>query len=118
MQMSNMNIVHHSHEALMRYARMLGFGEVHIKIDAKTGLHAIIAVHSNKRGSAIGGCRLYEYQSAGVAIKDALRLAYMMTLKASITELPHGGAKSVLIKPKKFVTEKRTSNHKPLLLNS
>ena len=32
---------------------------------------------------------------------DALRLAYMMTLKAAISDLPHGGAKSVIIAPKK-----------------
>jgi len=89
----------HTHEALMRYARQLGFGEVHTKIDSKTGLHAIIAIHSNKLGPAIGGCRCHTYTSIGPALKDALRLAYMMTLKAAVSDLPHGGAKSVILKP-------------------
>ena len=37
---------YYRHEALMRYARVLGFGEIHEKIDRKTGLHAIIAIHT------------------------------------------------------------------------
>lgn len=102
MAMSEQGKVYYKHEALMRYARLLDFGEIHTKIDRKTGLHAIIAIHSNKLGPAIGGCRLYEYDSAGPAIKDALRLAYMMTLKAAASDLPHGGAKSVILKPKRI----------------
>ncbi len=90
----------YSYDALMRYARRLGFGEIHTRIDAKTQLHAIIAIHSTKRGPAIGGCRFMEYQSCGDALHDVIRLAYMMTLKASISDLPHGGAKAVIIKPK------------------
>lgn len=90
---------HHRHGALMRYARMLGFGDIHTKIDPSTGLHAIIAIHNTQRGPAIGGCRLYDYRSAGLALKDALRLSYMMTLKAAASDLPHGGAKAVILKP-------------------
>jgi leucine dehydrogenase len=87
-------------EALMRYARYLGFGELHTCIDKETGLHAIIAIHSTLRGPAIGGCRFRDYDTTGDAIKDVLRLGYMMTLKAAVSRLPHGGAKSVIIKPK------------------
>ena len=87
------------YEALMRYAQMLGFGDVHIKIDPTVELHAIIAIHSTKRGPAIGGCRLYHYESNELAMKDALRLSYMMTLKAAAVDLPHGGAKAVILKP-------------------
>ena len=83
----------------MRYARILGFGEIHIKLDPNTGLHAIIAIHSTKRGPAIGGCRFYHYRSAGLAIKDDIRLAYMMTLKAASSDLPQGGPKSVILQP-------------------
>jgi leucine dehydrogenase len=89
----------YQHEALMRYAKRLGFGEIHTKIDHETGLHAMIAIHSNKLGPAIGGSRLHAYSSAGAGLKDALRLSYMMTLKAAISNLPHGGAKAVIIKP-------------------
>jgi len=89
----------YKHEALMRYARTLGFGEIHEKIDRKTGLHAIVAIHSTKLGPAIGGSRFFHYHAAGAALKDALRLSYMMTLKAAVSNLPHGGAKAVIIKP-------------------
>lgn len=90
----------YSHEALLRYARMLGFGDLHYRIDTKSGLQAIIAVHSTLRGPAIGGCRFYSYPSYGQALKDALRLASMMTVKAAACDLPHGGAKAVIIVPK------------------
>lgn len=84
----------------MRYAKMLGFGDIHTVIDSKTGLHAIVAIHNTKLGSAIGGCRIYEYKSAELALKDVIRLAYGMTMKAAISGLNHGGAKAVIIKPK------------------
>ncbi len=87
-------------EALVRYARKLGFGEIHTCIDKETGLHAIIAIHSTKRGPAIGGCRFKTYRSTGAAIKDVIRLGYMMTMKAAVSQLPNGGAKAVILKPK------------------
>lgn len=91
---------HPSYEALMRYARRLGFGDIHTKIDTSTGLNSIIAVHSTKLGPAIGGCRFYSYSNYALAMKDVLRLSYMMTIKAAACDLPHGGAKAVIIKPK------------------
>lgn len=101
------NKMHYNYEALTRYARALGFGEIHEKIDPHTGMHAIIAIHSNQLGPAIGGCRFKEYESASVALKDVLRLAYMMTLKAAVSGLPHGGAKAVILKPPHFDESKR-----------
>ena len=92
----------HSFESLMRYAKLLGFGDIHIKHDTDVGLHSIIAIHNTNRGPAIGGTRFYAYKTAGHALKDVLRLSYMMTLKAAISDLPHGGGKSVIIKPPKI----------------
>ena len=86
-------------DGLMRYASYLGYGKIHIKVDSKTGLRAIIAVHSTKLGPAIGGCRMIAYDNTNKAIEDALRLGYMMSYKAAITGVPHGGAKAVLIRP-------------------
>ncbi len=86
-------------DSLMRYARLLGYGDVHIKIDKETGLKAIIAIHNLKRGPAIGGCRIATYHSMDQGIEDALRLGYMMSYKAAINNLAHGGGKAVLIKP-------------------
>lgn len=75
-------------------------GDVYFKFDRATGLRAIIAIHNLNRGPAIGGCRLATYQTVGDALEDVLRLAYMMSYKSAISNLPHGGAKAVLIKPK------------------
>ncbi len=87
------------YNTLIRYAKMLRFGEIHTKIDPTTGLHAIIAIHNTKLGPAIGGCRFYSYKAAELALKDVLRLSYGMTLKAAACGLPHGGAKAVILKP-------------------
>jgi leucine dehydrogenase len=89
-----------AYDSLMRYARFLGYGDVHVKFDANTGLHAIVAIHNLNRGPAIGGCRFIPYHSMNKAMEDALRLGYMMSYKAAIANLNHGGAKSVIIKPK------------------
>lgn len=87
------------HDEVFQYAKELGFGEVHIKLDPATGLFAIIAIHSTKRGPSLGGCRCIEYPSVTDAIRDVLRLAQGMTYKAAAAELPLGGGKSVLMKP-------------------
>ena len=87
-------------DGLFRYAEFLNFGEVHIKFDPATGLKAIVAVHNLKRGPAIGGARMVRYPSTDAALEDVLRLAYMMSLKAAMSDLPHGGAKAVLLAPK------------------
>ena len=76
------------------------FGEVHFKHDKASGLKAIVAVHDSRLGPALGGCRFLPYDSDEDAIIDALRLARGMTYKAALARLPHGGGKSVLIRPK------------------
>ena len=90
---------HINHDALIRYARRLGTHELHTLLDRETGFQAIVAIHSTKLGSAIGGCRFYPYPSQSHALKDVLRLSYMMTLKAAVSDLPHGGAKAVIVQP-------------------
>ncbi len=87
-------------DGLFRYAERLNYGEVHIKFDPATGLRAIVAIHNLKLGPAIGGCRIANYALVDDAIEDAIRLGYMMSYKASISNLPHGGAKAVIMKPK------------------
>ena len=82
------------------YALSHGFGEVHFKVDPATGMKAIIAIHNTKLGPALGGCRFIEYTSTADAIHDAMRLARGMSYKAASVNLPLGGGKSVIIKPK------------------
>lgn len=63
----------------------------------KAGLHAIIAVHNTKLGPAIGGCRLYPYNSLDDALFDVCRLSRGMSHKNAAAGLPCGGAKGVII---------------------
>lgn len=91
---------------LIEYAESLGHGELHFKFDTAAGLRAIIAIHSTKRGPALGGCRCLEYGHVGDAVYDAMRLAHGMSYKAAIADLPFGGGKTVLLKPKHIPDKK------------
>jgi leucine dehydrogenase len=74
-----------------------GHEGVHAFFDEKTGLKAIIAVHSTARGPAAGGCRMWNYGSSEEAITDVLRLSRGMSYKNAIADLDLGGGKSVII---------------------
>jgi len=65
--------------------------------DEVSGLKAIIAVHNTNRGPALGGCRMWDYESEDEAVTDVLRLARGMTYKNALANLPYGGGKSVII---------------------
>jgi leucine dehydrogenase len=89
-------------DELLSYAKKLGFGEVFFKIDQINQLCAIVAIHSTRLGPALGGCRFIEYTSINLAIHDALRLAQGMSYKAALANLPLGGGKTVLMRPKEL----------------
>lgn len=63
----------------------------------KAGLKAIIAVHNTNLGPAIGGCRLWPYETYDAALFDVLRLSRGMSHKNAVAGLPHGGGKGVII---------------------
>jgi leucine dehydrogenase len=65
--------------------------------DSKVGLKAIIALHSTALGPATGGCRMWNYRNEEEALTDVLRLSKGMTYKNSISNLPLGGGKSIII---------------------
>lgn len=65
--------------------------------DRPSGFKAIIAIHNTKLGPALGGCRMWHYDSDEAAISDALRLAKGMTYKCAIAGLPYGGGKAVIL---------------------
>lgn len=65
--------------------------------DKKSGLKAIIAVHSTALGPSVGGCRLWDYANDEEALVDALRLSKGMTYKNAMAGLKMGGGKSVII---------------------
>ncbi len=77
----------------------LEYGEVHFARDAATGLKAIVAIHDTRLGPSLGGCRFIPYPHEELALVDALRLARGMTYKAAISNIPHGGGKSVIMRP-------------------
>jgi leucine dehydrogenase len=65
--------------------------------DREAGLRAIIAIHSTRRGPAVGGCRMWSYATEDEALRDALRLSRGMTYKAAIADVPFGGGKAVVM---------------------
>ena len=67
-----------------------------VRRGARSGAYTIIAVHSTALGPALGGCRLTTYAHPGDAVKDALRLAEGMTLKAAVAGVELGGGKGVV----------------------
>ena len=74
-----------------------GHEAVHSFFDERTGLKAIIAVHSTARGPAAGGCRMWPFSTAQAALDDALRLSRAMSYKNAMADLELGGGKAVII---------------------
>jgi len=70
---------------------------VHLFSDSKSGMHAIIAVHSTALGPSSGGVRFWHYSDARAAITDALRLSRGMSYKSAMAGLPIGGGKGVIL---------------------
>ena len=71
---------------------------LHLCIDSATGLKAVIAIHNERLGPAMGGCRYLAYPDDDTAMVDAIRLAQGMTYKAALAGLPLGGGKAVIIR--------------------
>jgi leucine dehydrogenase len=61
------------------------------------GLRAIIAIHDTTLGPALGGTRMWPYETEEQALRDALRLSRGMTYKAAVSGLNLGGGKAVII---------------------
>lgn len=74
--------------------------------DEQSGLKAIICIHDTTLGPALGGTRMWTYETEEAAIEDALRLARGMTYKNAAAGLNLGGGKTVVIgDPKKDKSE-------------
>lgn len=70
---------------------------VHMFDDPKTGLRAVIAIHSTHLGPAAGGTRFWHYADQQAALTDALRLSRGMSYKNAMAGLPAGGGKAVIL---------------------
>ena len=71
--------------------------ELHFVTDERSGLKAIVAIHSTHLGPAAGGARFWHYAENSEAVTDALRLSRGMSYKNAMAGLPLGGGKSVIL---------------------
>ena len=69
---------------------------VHFFSDEKSGLRAVIAVHSTALGPSSGGTRMWDYSDSNAMVTDALRLSQGMSYKNAMASIPHGGGKAVI----------------------
>lgn len=65
--------------------------------DRTSGLKAIIAIHDTTLGPALGGTRMWNYETEEEAFEDVLRLSRGMTYKNAAAGLNLGGGKAVII---------------------
>ncbi len=63
----------------------------------RTGLRAIVAIHSTALGPSLGGTRFKPYGSVAEALNDVLRLSRGMSYKSAMAGLQLGGGKAVII---------------------
>ena len=71
--------------------------KVQVVRDRKSGLTAIIALHSTHLGPGAGGTRFWHYAEPEAAMRDALRLSRGMSYKNAMAGLPMGGGKAVIL---------------------
>ncbi len=92
-------------QSVFEHMQQMGHEQVVFCHDPHSGLNAIIGIHNTTLGPALGGTRLWNYNSHEEAIIDALRLSRGMTFKAAISGLNLGGGKAVIIADTKQKSE-------------
>jgi leucine dehydrogenase len=75
------------------------YEELRVVAGPRSGATIAIAVHSTALGPALGGARMWHYETPADGIEDALRLARAMTYKAAAAGLLLGGGKGVICAP-------------------
>lgn len=79
--------------------------------DKESCLKGFIAIHRHGHNNrpSFGATRFWHYQTDEQAARDALRLARIMSYKSAVAGLQYGGAKAVLMSPKRRIskTQKR-----------
>ncbi|RYD57100.1 MAG: Glu/Leu/Phe/Val dehydrogenase [Sphingobacteriales bacterium] len=84
-------------QSVFEHMQQMGHEQLVFCHDPYSGLNAIIAIHNTTLGPALGGTRLWNYNSHEEAVIDSLRLSRGMTYKAAISGLNLGGGKAVII---------------------
>lgn len=82
---------------VFKHAEFDNHESLHYFHDEKSGLKAIIAVHSTALGPAAGGTRRWVYNNDADALTDVLRLSRGMTYKNAVAGLKFGGGKAVIL---------------------
>ncbi len=96
-ELSGLNVNEKEKSIIIEKMDKMGHEQVVFCRDKKTGLKAIIAIHSTIMGPSLGGTRMWNYKNEVDALNDVLRLSRGMTYKAAITGLELGGGKAVII---------------------
>ncbi|HEX6229575.1 MAG TPA: Glu/Leu/Phe/Val dehydrogenase dimerization domain-containing protein [Solirubrobacterales bacterium] len=76
-----------------------GHEDLRVVSGHRSGATIAIAVHSTALGPALGGVRMWRYDTAADGVADVLRLARAMTYKAAAAGLDLGGGKGVICAP-------------------
>jgi leucine dehydrogenase len=93
-------------EELFKRLELEDYEQVVFNYDEASGLKAIIAIHDTTLGPALGGTRVWDYDTEEEALNDVLRLAKGMTYKSAAAGLNLGGGKAVIIgDPKEIKSE-------------
>jgi leucine dehydrogenase len=74
-----------------------GYARVAKAEDPASGLLAFVGVHDTTLGPALGGLRMWKYDSEQAALTDVLRLSRGMTYKSAVARTGLGGGKSVIM---------------------
>jgi valine dehydrogenase (NAD+) len=86
-----------THSEFAVFDQLSSHEQVVVCQDDRSGLKALIAVHSTARGPALGGTRFHPYSSDSAALRDVLNLSRGMSYKAAMAGLDLGGGKAVII---------------------
>ncbi len=97
MQVSTQETLNQIHRTKVDHPEYRDHERVIFGNDPETGLSTIIAVHDTRLGPAMGGCRMWPYDSLEDALNDALRLSHGMTYKNAVAGLDFGGGKAVIL---------------------
>jgi leucine dehydrogenase len=76
--------------------------------DSEVGLEGFIALHrGSDKTPAFGATRFVQYANKNEALRDVVRLSKLMSYKSAMAGLKYGGAKAVIISPKKLVNKNK-----------
>ena len=82
---------------VLGYMTEHGHEQLLVCSEPSVGLRAFIAIHDTTLGPAVGGVRIWPYETEEEAVMDVLRLSRAMTYKSAAAELPLGGGKALIM---------------------